>query len=107
VLAAVSFALLAGMAVLPVNGQLLLLVVAIIGFDFGVQATLVAHQSTIYGLDPNARSRLNALLFTGMFIGMSGGALLGTLALAQWGWPAIMVIGVLSSAAAAVWRWRA
>lgn len=58
------------------------------------------------GFSPNARSRLNALLFTGMFIGMSGGALLGSLALAQWGWPAVMVIGVLSSAAAAVWRWR-
>jgi predicted MFS family arabinose efflux permease len=106
VLAAVSFAALAGMAVLPVSGQVLLLVVAAIGFDFGVQATLIAHQSTIYGLDPNARSRLNALLFTGMFIGMSSGALIGTLALAQWGWPAIAVIGVLSSAAAAAWRWR-
>lgn len=105
-LAAMSFAALAGMAVLPVSGQVLLLVVAAIGFDFGVQAALIAHQSTIYGLDPNARSRLNALLFTGMFIGMSGGALLGTLALAQWGWPAIAVIGVLSSAAAAAWRWR-
>ena len=35
-----------------------------------------------------------------------GVILLGTLALAQWGWPAIMVIGVLSSTAAAVWRWR-
>ena len=34
------------------------------------------------------------------------GEVLGSLALAQWGWPAIMVIGVLSSAAAAVWRWR-
>lgn len=105
-LAAVSFATLAGMAVLPVAGQVLLLVVAAIGFDFGVQASLIAHQSTIYGLDPNARSRLNALLFTGMFIGMSCGALMGTLALAQWGWPAIMAIGVLSSAFAALWRWR-
>ncbi len=107
VIAALAYALLAGMALLPVSGQLLLLVVAAIGFDFGVQAALIAHQSTIYGLDPAARSRLNALLFTGMFIGMSGGAFIGSLALAQWGWPAIAVIGVVGSAAAALWRWRA
>jgi len=105
-IAALAYALLGGMALLPVAGQLALLVVAAIGFDFGVQATLIAHQSTIYGLDPSARSRLNALLFTGMFIGMASGALIGSLALAQWGWPAIAVIGVASAVAAAVWRWR-
>jgi len=105
-IAALAYAAMAGMALLPVAGQLALLVVAAIGFDFGVQAALIAHQSTIYGLDPAARSRLNALLFTGMFIGMSGGALIGTLALAHWGWLSIAAIGALSSAAAAVWRWR-
>jgi predicted MFS family arabinose efflux permease len=105
-IAALAYALLGGMALLPVPGQLALLVVAAIGFDFGVQAALIAHQSTIYGLDPSARSRLNALLFTSMFIGMSGGALIGALALAQWGWPAIAAIGVVSAVAAAVWRWR-
>ncbi len=104
--AAMAYALMLGMDWLPVAGQLLLLVISAIGFDFGVQAALIAHQSTIYGLDPSARSRLNALLFTGMFIGMASGALIGSLALAQWGWPAIAAIGVASAAAAAVWRWR-
>lgn len=105
--AAAAYAVLAGMTLLPVSGQLVLLALAAIGFDFGVQAALIAHQSTIYGLDPHARSRLNALLFTGMFIGMAAGALIGALALAQWGWPAIAAIGVCGSAAAAWWRWRA
>jgi hypothetical protein len=63
-----------------------LLVLATIGFDFGVQATLVAHQTLVYSLEPAARSRLNAVLFTGMFIGMARRCGLGSLALAQWGW---------------------
>ncbi|HCT25322.1 MAG TPA: MFS transporter, partial [Stenotrophomonas sp.] len=40
---------------------------------------LVAHQTLVYGLVPPARSRLNALLFTGMFIGMAAGGALGSL----------------------------
>jgi predicted MFS family arabinose efflux permease len=39
----------------------------------------------VYGLEPAARSRLNALLVTGMFVGMAGGAALGSLALARAG----------------------
>jgi predicted MFS family arabinose efflux permease len=105
--ATVAYAVMAGMALLPASGQLLLLATAAIGLDFGVQAALIAHQSTIYGLDPAARSRLNALLFTSMFIGMATGALLGALALAQWGWPAIVAMGVVGSAAGVLWRWRA
>ncbi|MBX3610535.1 MAG: MFS transporter [Hydrogenophaga sp.] len=104
--AAVSFAAMAGMAWLPAGAQMALLVLCAIGFDFGVQATLIAHQSTIYSLDAEARSRLNALLFTVMFVGMSSGALLGSLALAHGGWAAITALGVLSAAGAAWWRWR-
>lgn len=80
-LAAVSFAVMALAPLLPAQAQLGLIVVSAIGFDFGVQATLVAHQTIVYGIDPAARSRLNALLFTGIFIGMSAGA-----ALAAWRW---------------------
>ena len=46
---------------------------------------LVAHQTIVYGIDPAARSQPNALLFTGMFIGMSADAALGSLALAMVG----------------------
>jgi len=41
-----------------------LIVASAIGFDFGSQASLIAHQTIVYGIDPPARSRLNALLFT-------------------------------------------
>ena len=75
---------------MPAAALLPLLVVSALLFDFGFQSALVAHQTLVYGLVPPARSRLNALLFTGMFIGMAAGGALGSPALAQWGgtaWP--------------------
>jgi len=89
---------------LPVHLQLMLIVASTIGFDFGVQATLVAHQTLVYGIDAGARSRLNALLFTGMFIGMASGAALGSLMLAQWGWAGVVTLATVSSLAALVVR---
>ena len=107
-LAAASFAVMALAPLLPAQAQLGLIVVSAIGFDFGVQATLVAHQTIVYGIDPAARSRLNALLFTGMFIGMSAGAALGSLALAQWGWLGVVglaTVGSLAALGVRVARW--
>ncbi|HVK68887.1 MAG TPA: MFS transporter [Polyangium sp.] len=95
-----SFATLGLSPLLPTTAQLGLIVVAAIGFDFGVQGTLVAHQTLVYGIEPGARSRLNALLFTGMFIGMAAGAALGSLVLAQWGWLGVVALATTASAAA-------
>jgi predicted MFS family arabinose efflux permease len=99
-LAAVSFATMGLSPLLPATAQLVLIVAAAIGFDFGIQATLVAHQMLVYGIEPGARSRLNALLFTGMFVGMAAGAALGSLALAQWGWQGVVALATASSIAA-------
>lgn len=96
-LSALAFASMALATWLPPQGQLLLIVLSAVAFDFGVQATLVAHQTLVYGLEPAARSRLNALLFVGMFIGMATGAWLGSLALARWGW--LGVVGLATVAA--------
>ncbi|SFD52436.1 MFS transporter [Paracidovorax konjaci] len=106
-LALVSFALLAAAQWLPAWAQLGLLVVSAIGFDFGIQATLVAHQTLVYGLDPAARSRLNALLFTGVFIGMAAGSALGAVALSQWGWMGVVALATLACAAALAVRMAA
>ncbi|SQC92294.1 Uncharacterised protein [Cedecea neteri] len=46
-LAALSFALLLAMPLLPLPGKLALLAISAIGFDLGVQATLVAHQTIV------------------------------------------------------------
>ncbi|MBU1353808.1 MAG: MFS transporter [Gammaproteobacteria bacterium] len=99
-LAVVSFASMALSVVLPMQWQLGLIVVSAIGFDFGIQAVLVAHQTIVFGIEPAARSRLNALLFTGMFIGMATGAALGSLALAQWGWMGVVGLATVASIAA-------
>lgn len=105
-LAAVSFALMWLAPLMSPHAQLVLLVVSTIGFDFGVQATLVAHQTVVFGIDPGSRSRLNALLFTGMFVGMASGAALGSMVLAHWGWPGLVTLATLSSLAALAVRLR-
>ncbi|MEN4763833.1 MFS transporter [Pantoea agglomerans] len=99
-LVTISFALMFLLPMLPMPAQLALIVLCTIGFDLGVQATLVAHQTLVYGLAPEARSRLNALLFTVVFIGMATGAALGSLALAHWGWNGVVALSTLAGAAA-------
>lgn len=98
-LVTVSFALMFLLPALPISAQLALIVLSTIGFDLGVQATLVAHQTLVYSLAPEARSRLNALLFTVVFIGMATGAALGSLALARWGWNGVVTLATLAGAA--------
>lgn len=105
-LTALSFAALCFAPLLSPSAQLVLLGIAAIGFDLGVQATLVAHQTIVYGIEPGARSRLNAVLFVCMFIGMSSGAVLGSQLLAQWGWIAVTAMAALSALAALAVRFR-
>jgi predicted MFS family arabinose efflux permease len=99
-----SFAAMGTGLLLPAHAQLVVLVCGTVGFDFGVQISLVGHQSQVYGLDAAARSRLNALLLTGMFIGMAAGAALGSLLFAQRGWFGVVVLCTLAAAAALVVR---
>lgn len=96
-LVVVSFALMALTPLLMPHARLGLLVVSAIGFDLGLQAALIAHQTIVYSIDPGARSRLNAVLFTAMFIGMAAGSALGALALAQWGWMGVTVLATVSA----------
>ncbi|MBO9513279.1 MAG: MFS transporter [Variovorax sp.] len=96
-LAAICFAALALAPLLDVQAQLALLAASAIGFDLGFQGTLIAHQTIVYGIEPGARSRLNAVLFTGMFIGMSAGSALGALVFAQWGWMALVALATVTS----------
>ena len=100
----VSFAAMALAPQMSVHAQLWLLAITAIGFDLGIQATLIAHQTIVYGIDPGARSRLNAVLFVGMFVGMAIGSALGALALAQWGWMAVTVLATASAAGALIVR---
>lgn len=106
ILVMVSFALLFLMPLLPLNARLVLLVIATIGFDFGVQASLVSNQTIIYSIDPDARSRLNALYVTGIFVGMSSGAALAGVMMTQWAWPGVVVLATLASLGAVLVQLR-
>ncbi|WPH20020.1 MFS transporter [Variovorax paradoxus] len=99
-LAVASFAAMGLAPLMAPHAQLWLLALAAVGFDLGMQAALIAHQTIVYGIDPGARSRLNAVLFTSMFIGMAAGSALGALALAQWGWAGVTGLATGTAAAA-------
>lgn len=96
-LAAVSFASMALAPFFPIAGQLVVLALATVGFDLGVQAAQIAHQTIVYGIDPAARSRLNAIFMVTMFLGMATGGALGTQALARWGWTGVVVLTTVSA----------
>ncbi len=82
------------------QGSIGVLVVGAIVFDLGVQASLISHQTIVYGLDPAARSRVNAVLVSAMFVGMSAGASLASNAFARFGWGGVMWLGVAAASAA-------
>ena len=84
--------------------SLALLVVGTITFDLGVQACLISHQSIVYSLDPAARSRLNAVLVSCMFLGMSAGAAIASQLLPRFGWSGVMVFGACAATVALVVR---
>ena len=99
-LAAASFALLTLPLTQTPSLQLWLVGLGAVGFDLGVQTSLIAHQTIVYGIDPGARSRMNAVLFVGMFAGMSCGALLGSVLLAHYGWTAVTGMATVAALAA-------
>ena len=95
-----SFAMMFLLTALPPHGQLILIAISAVGFDLGLQSSLVAHQNLVYGLEPQARGRLNALLFTGVFIGMSLGSVLGSKLYVLAGWSGVVTLAVVTGAIA-------
>ncbi|ARP85949.1 MFS transporter [Bordetella genomosp. 9] len=106
-LTALSFAAMVLMPSLPATGALWLLGLSTVGFDLGIQVALISHQTIVYGLDPAARSRLNAVLMVGVFVGMAIGGVLGSLALANFGWLGVTAVGTCAALLALALRWRA
>ena len=103
-----SFAAMVFMPWLSPQARLVLIGLAAIGFDLGIQATLIAHQTIVYGIDPGARSRLNAVLFVAVFIGMALGSALGSQVLAGFGWMGVTTLATAAAAGAlAVRLWPA
>ncbi|MDD7998344.1 MULTISPECIES: MFS transporter [Kosakonia] len=103
-LVTLSFALMFLLPALPPHAQLILIALSAVGFDLGLQSSLVAHQNLVYGLEPQARGRLNALLFTGVFIGMAVGSALGSKLYSVASWQGVVVLATLSGFIALVIR---
>jgi predicted MFS family arabinose efflux permease len=106
-LTALSFAAMFLLPALSPQNALWLIGASALGFDMGIQVSLIAHQTIVYGLDPAARSRLNAVLLACTFAGMSMGAALGNALLAQAGWTGVTALAVLAALGALALRLRA
>lgn len=70
------------------------LIAGTILLDLGVQMALIAHQSVIYALRPEARSRINTVFVTVMFAGGAAGSACGGLAFGIGGWRAVGGLGL-------------
>jgi predicted MFS family arabinose efflux permease len=82
------------LAVGAVGGALGLaaLVVGVLVLDVAMQSGQVANQTRIFGLQPEARARLNTAYMTCAFLGGSTGSWLGVLAYDAAGWTAVCAL---------------
>ncbi|WP_275791196.1 MFS transporter [Pararhizobium gei] len=76
------------------------LVIGVVVLDFGIQSALISNQHIVYALDADARSRLNTVFMTGMFLGGAAGSALATLAWGYGGWLLVSVLGAALGLAA-------
>ncbi|WDZ79604.1 MFS transporter (plasmid) [Ensifer adhaerens] len=78
------------------------LAVGVIVLDIGIQVALIANQHIIYALEPAARSRINTIFMTSMFLGGAAGSALSFAAWSYGSWPGVSVLGLALAALALV-----
>jgi predicted MFS family arabinose efflux permease len=85
---------LVGWALLALGGSsLIALIAGIVVLDLGVQGAHISNQTAIYGLRPEARSRLTTAYMVAMFLGGIAGSTLSTTVHAAAGWTATCALG--------------
>jgi predicted MFS family arabinose efflux permease len=77
------------------SGRLWGIALGTILLDMGIQGSQVSNQTLIYGLDPEARSRINSVFVVSNFVGAALGSFLGTLAWNSFGWIGPCMVGIL------------
>jgi predicted MFS family arabinose efflux permease len=86
--------MLASYAVLAAFGRTLTgLVAGVLLLDVGAQCNHISNQTRIYGLRPEARSRLNTVYMVAFFLGGSLGSAAGSAAWPRYGWPGACAVG--------------
>lgn len=80
-------------------------VVGMLTIDLALNAIHITNQNIIYGLDPDARSRVNSVYMTTYFVGAASGSALGALAWALAEWTGVCILGALLGGCAAVLWW--
>jgi predicted MFS family arabinose efflux permease len=85
-------------------GRLWPLIAGIVLVEVGSNGLHITNQSEIYRLDPEARSRINAVYMTSCFIGAAGGSSASAFVYARWGWTGVSLLGVaVGSAVTLIW----
>jgi predicted MFS family arabinose efflux permease len=74
--------------------------------DSGLRSAIVANQTLITAVAPDARSRFNTVFAAHIWAGNAAGAFLASTALAHYGWLAVCVICVSASCVALLVQWR-
>jgi predicted MFS family arabinose efflux permease len=74
--------------------------IGMVCFPIGIQLNQISNQSRIFGLDAQARSRLNTAYMCTTFMGGAVGAFAGAAAWQAGGWPAVCIFSLISIACA-------
>ncbi|CCE08388.1 Uncharacterized transporter ygaY [Bradyrhizobium sp. STM 3843] len=75
------------------SATLAALALGVVLLDLGIQSALISHQHIIFALDPAARSRLNTVFMTGMFLGGALGSAVATLVWTTHHWNGVALLG--------------
>lgn len=80
------------------------LIAGILVVDLGIQSVHIQNQQLIFGIDPEARSRLNTGYMVSYFVGGAVGSAATGAAYAAGGWSAVIELGIaFSGAGLLVW----
>lgn len=82
----------AGMLIFP--HSLVALVLGAIFFDFGLQMSMVSHQTIVYALDPAARSGVNAIYMSSLFLFLALGSFMSVRLQHEFGWISVLYLGL-------------